>query len=64
MEYHDPFVPSFNYEGMAMASVHDLDAAVAMADCVVVVTDHDAYDWDKITQGASLIVDTRHAIKR
>ena len=64
VEYHDPFVPSFNYEGMAMASVHDLDAAVEMADCVVVVTDHDAYDWDKITQGASLVVDTRHAIKR
>lgn len=64
VEYHDPFVPSFNYEGMAMASVHDLDMAVGMADCVVVATDHDAYDWDKIAQRASLIVDTRHAIKR
>lgn len=50
VEYHDPFVTSFNFEGMAMASIHDLDGAMAMADCVVVVTDHDAYDWGMISQ--------------
>ena len=43
VEYHDPHVPSFSHEGMAMASVHDLDAALQMADCVVGTTDHDAY---------------------
>ena len=64
VEYHDPFVPSFNFEGMAMASIHDLDGAMAMADCVVVVTDHDAYDWERDFPSARLVVDTRHAVKR
>jgi UDP-N-acetyl-D-glucosamine dehydrogenase len=60
VEYHDPHVPSFNHEGMAMASVHDLEAALQMADCVVIATDHDAYDWAHIRQRAQLVVDTRH----
>ena len=63
VEYHDPHVPSFSHEGMAMASVHDLDAALQMADCVVVATDHDAYDWAHIRKLARLVVDTRRAIK-
>jgi UDP-N-acetyl-D-glucosamine dehydrogenase len=60
VEYHDPHVPSFNHEGMAMASVHDLEAALQMADCVVIATDHDAYDWAHIHRRAQLVVDTRH----
>ena len=30
-------------------------------DCVLVATDHSAYDWDFITEHAPLIVDTRNA---
>ena len=63
VEYHDPHVPSFSHEGMAMASVHDLDAALQMADCVVIATDHDAYDWAHIRKHARLAVDTRHTLK-
>jgi UDP-N-acetyl-D-mannosaminuronate dehydrogenase len=47
-------------KGMAMASVHDLEAALQMADCVVIATDHDAYDWAHIHRRAQLVVDTRH----
>ncbi|MFM7173286.1 MAG: UDP binding domain-containing protein [Caldilinea sp.] len=43
--YHDPHVPAFQHEGMEMAGVTDLAAALAAADCVVIVTDHDAYEW-------------------
>ena len=46
-----------------MACVHDLDAALQMADCVVVATDHDAYDWAHIRQRARLTVDTRHTLR-
>ena len=60
--YHDPYVPSFNYEGVAMASVTDLEQAVAAADCVLVATDHDAYDRATIRRLATLIVDTRHVL--
>jgi UDP-N-acetyl-D-glucosamine dehydrogenase len=32
-------------------------------DCVLIVTDHSGYDWNWIAQHASLIVDTRNALK-
>jgi len=63
VSYHDPHVPSFHHEGMEMASVRDLDAALAEADCVVIATDHSAYDWEKIARAASMVVDTRRVIK-
>ena len=48
VEYHDPHVPSFTYEELAMSSVTDLGAALAQADCVVVATDHTTYDWAEV----------------
>ncbi|MEZ4682167.1 MAG: nucleotide sugar dehydrogenase [Caldilineaceae bacterium] len=62
VHYHDPHVPSFQHEGMEMVSVTDLDVALRMVDCVVVATDHDAYDWAEITRKAALVVDTRHVM--
>jgi UDP-N-acetyl-D-glucosamine dehydrogenase len=32
-------------------------------DCVLIATDHSAYDWEKICADAPLIVDTRNATK-
>lgn len=60
--YHDPHVASFQHEGMEMVSVTDLDVALSMVDCVVVATDHDAYEWDEIKRKAALVVDTRHVV--
>lgn len=60
--YHDPHVPSFQHEGMEMVSVTDLDVALSMVDCVVIATDHDAYQWDDVARKAALVVDTRHVI--
>ncbi len=64
VEYHDPHVPSFSYEGMAMASVHDLPGALSAADCVVVATDHDDYDWRDVAARAAALVDTRRAVRQ
>jgi UDP-N-acetyl-D-glucosamine dehydrogenase len=44
---------------MAMESVPDLPGALAAADCVVIATDHDTYDWAGVRQAARLLVDTR-----
>ena len=60
VRYHDPHVPSFRHEGMDMTSVADLDAALTSVDCVVIATDHTAYDWAHIADRAPLLVDTRH----
>jgi len=62
VHYHDPHVPSFQHEGMEMVSVTDLNVALSMVDCVVITTDHDAYQWDEIVRKAALVVDTRHVV--
>jgi len=61
--YHDPYVPAFDYDGMAYTGVADLDAALAAADCVVIATDHSDYDWARVRARAPLIVDTRHVLQ-
>lgn len=60
--YHDPHVPAFQHEGLEMTCVADLHTAVDSADCVVVATDHSAYDWETIQQKSKLVVDTRNAL--
>jgi UDP-N-acetyl-D-glucosamine dehydrogenase len=37
--------------------------AVHAADCVVIVTNHSAYDYPAILNAAELIVDSRNALK-
>lgn len=58
--YHDPHVQSFTRDGESLFSVADLDAALAAADCVVIVTDHSAYNFRDVYRRASMVVDTRH----
>jgi len=41
----------------------ELWPAVEHADCVVVCTDHSAYDWETLARRARLIVDTRNALR-
>ena len=62
VRYHDPYVPVVAHNSYELRGEPDLDAALAAADCVVVVTDHASYDWGAIRRLARLIVDTRHAI--
>ncbi len=62
--YHDPHVLHFREDGHELACVDDLDAALAEADCTVVVTDHAAYDWERVRERARLVVDTRAALRR
>jgi UDP-N-acetyl-D-glucosamine dehydrogenase len=59
--FSDPYVPSLQLEGTTVVS-RDI-SAVATADCVVIVTDHSAFDYRKIAEQAKLIVDTRNALK-
>jgi UDP-N-acetyl-D-glucosamine dehydrogenase len=45
-----------------MESVAEVTDAARKADCVVVITDHAYYDFDKILDVSKLIVDTRNAL--
>ena len=73
--YHDPFVPHLEVPVQAAGSIdphgptirltcENLPDALAAADCVIVTTDHSAYDWAAIAGTASLVVDTRNALRR
>jgi len=61
--YSDPFVPSVRLDGRELRAEDALDMS-ARADCVVVVTDHTAFDYGAIVERARLIVDTRNALKK
>jgi UDP-N-acetyl-D-glucosamine dehydrogenase len=62
LSYSDPHVPEFppmREHDFDLKSVA-LDAhALAAADCVLLVTDHDAFDYETIARHAKLLVDTR-----
>ena len=64
VSYHDPCVPSLAGDGFAMESVVLDDDTLSTADCVVIVTNHDGYDWEWVAGRSRLIVDTRNAIGR
>jgi len=62
VSYHDPYIPHLRHDTIQLDSVPDLMAAVRSADCVVIVTNHKAYDYPAILDAAVLIVDTRNAL--
>ena len=62
VEYHDPHVPAYHHEGTARTGIADLEAGLSAADCVVIVTDHSAYDWNVVRDHSRQIVDTRHVV--
>ena len=62
VRYHDPYVACVRHNDRSIASESDLGAAVAEADCVMIVTDHSDYDWPAIRRAAKIIIDTRHVV--
>jgi UDP-N-acetyl-D-glucosamine dehydrogenase len=59
--YSDPHVPEIRWKDQILYS-EDGDS-VTSADCAVIVTDHSAFDYAALLRNASLIVDTRNALK-
>ena len=60
--YSDPYIPRVQLEGRQWTS-QDFASSVEAADCVVVVTDHQAFDYTMLAERARLIVDTRNVMK-
>jgi UDP-N-acetyl-D-glucosamine dehydrogenase len=56
--YHDPHVPAFEENGIAMRSV---PLEPAGYDCVVIVTNHGSIDYEQLVEEAQLVVDLRNA---
>jgi UDP-N-acetyl-D-glucosamine dehydrogenase len=67
LSYADPYVPTLSGDrwpgGYDLVSQPLRDSALESIDCVAILTDHRAFDYDGLVAGAQLIVDTRNAIK-
>lgn len=64
--YNDPHIPrlSDHHGGPALDSQPLTEAFLQQQDCVLIVTDHSAYDWKWIVANAALVVDTRNATQQ
>ena len=63
VQYHDPYVSQITVDEVTYKSIRLTEQALADADCVAVITNHDYYDWECVANTAQVIVDTRNAIK-
>ena len=67
VSYHDPHVPTFppmRKYAFDLRSVPLDEKTLRDHDCVLIVTDHDAVDYDLIGKHATLVVDSRNAMAR
>ena len=67
LSFADPWVPHLEGHewqgGTSLAGVELTSETLSAADCVVIITDHKAFDYAQILREADVIVDTRNAIK-
>jgi len=61
ISYSDPHVPVLRLDSGTLEARPETEAAAA--DCVVIVTDHSAFDYAGLLERAKLIVDSRNALK-
>jgi UDP-N-acetyl-D-glucosamine dehydrogenase len=61
LSYSDPHVPVLKVDGLNLAAQPEI--AAAEADCVVIITDHSAFDYPALANRSRLIVDTRNALR-
>ena len=59
--YSDPHVPTVRLDGLALEACPE--EAASAADCVVIITDHTAFDYRALVDRSRLVVDTRNALK-
>ena len=63
VSYSDPHVPTVSIEGSSLNSVTLTDSVLSGADCVLIVTDHSDFDYQRVVGESSLVVDTRGATR-
>ena len=60
--YNDPYVQSFSLDERDFTSI-PWENHLAGADCAIIITDHNLYDWPTIIRESPIIIDTRNALK-
>jgi UDP-N-acetyl-D-glucosamine dehydrogenase len=64
ISYSDPWVPILKESGRTFEAVAEADALRHRPDCVVICTDHSAFDWKALVDSGVPIVDTRDALRQ
>jgi len=68
LDYNDPYFPALHkmrhYDFSAMRSVELTPAALGSYDCVLIATDHTAYDYAMIVASSKIVIDTRNATRK
>lgn len=63
MSYTDPYIENIEIDGSILNSEERTDELLSLTSCVVIATDHSCYDYQHITNKASLVFDTRGATR-
>ena len=65
LSYNDPHIPVLpamrHHDVLDLSSTELTPEFLASQDCVLIATDHSAYDYDHIVRHARLVIDTRNA---
>jgi len=61
--YADPYVPSIELNGKTIKSVHLTPDTLKFMDCVVVLTEHSAFEYEMVATYSPLVLDCRNALK-
>ena len=61
--YNDPYVPQIKIGERKWKSLSLNENLLSQADCIVIITAHNDYDYKWIVENAKLIIDTRNATK-
>src|ERR1700753_4208452 len=68
LDYNDPYFPALfkmrHYDFSNMKPVDLTPENLAKYDCVLIATDHTAYDYDAIVKNSKLVIDTRNATRK
>ena len=59
--YHDPYVPRLTEDGTFWESMEMTDELLTEADAVVIVTNHEDFDYARIVELSPILVDARNA---
>jgi UDP-N-acetyl-D-glucosamine dehydrogenase len=63
VRYADPFVPVIVHEGLCAERVNLEAEVVRQSDAVLILTDHQEFDYQMVANAADLVVDTRNALR-
>jgi UDP-N-acetyl-D-glucosamine dehydrogenase len=64
VSYSDPHVISIDLDGKTLTSTSMTPDILRSADCVVILTDHSAFDYPTIVAHSRLVLDCRNALRK